>query len=128
MNDIVKPLKTEWNAKVLSKQLLNDPDALVGTVRHPFSALDIDIKVETIAIERANYQLGQAFEPDVVRICLPKSIRNKELAAFLLSAEFVELLYEIDANLEAVIDGSSAAHRMSAALEVDLHIKQDHQK
>lgn len=128
MNDIVKPLKTEWNAKVLSKQLLNDPDALVGTVRHPFSALDIDIKVETIAIERANYQLGQAFEPDIVRISLPNDIRNKDLAGFLLSAQFVELLYDIDGDLEAVIDGSSTAHRMSAALEVDLQSKQGREK
>lgn len=123
MNDIVKSLKTEWNAKVLSKQLLNDPDALVGTVRHPFSALDIDIKVETIAIERANYELGQAFEPDVVRICLPKSIRNIELAEILKSGEFLDLLREIDEDLEAVIDGTSAAHGIVAEIETHLNCK-----
>ncbi len=125
MNDIVKPLKSEWNAKVLARQLMNDPDALIGTVRHPYSAVDIDLKMETIAIERAVYPLGQAFEPDVIRIVLPKGIRNKKLAGFLLSADFVDLLHEIDFDLEAVIDGSSAAHRMSAALEFDLRRKKD---
>lgn len=128
MSDIVKPLKTEWNAKVLARHLMNKPDALVGTVRHPYSAVDIDLRMETIAIERAVYQIGQAFEPDIIRISLPNDIRNHELADFLLSADFMNLLHEIDSDLEAVIDGSSAAHRMSAALEVDLHIKQDHQK
>lgn len=127
MSDIVKPLKTEWNAKVLARHLMNKPDALVGTVRHPYSAVDIDLRMETIAIERAVYQIGQAFEPDIIRISLPNDIRNHELADFLLSADFMNLLHEIDSDLEAVIDGSSAAHRMSAALEVDLHIKQDHQ-
>lgn len=125
MNDIVKPLKSEWNAKVLARQLMNDPDALIGTVRHPYSAVDIDLKMETIAIERAVYPLGQAFESDIIRISLPNDIRNKELAEFLLSADFVDLLYEIDSDLEAVIGGSSAAHRMSASLEVDLHSKKN---
>lgn len=128
MNDIVKPLKTEWNAKVLAKQLMNDPDVLVGTVRHPYAAVDIDLRKETIAIERAVYQLGQAFEPDVVRIVLPKGIRNKELADFLLSADFVHLLHEVDSDLDAFINGTSAAHRMSASLEVDLHSKKDREK
>lgn len=123
MNDIVKPLKTEWNAKVLSKQLLNDPDALVGTVRHPFSAVDIDLRMETIAIERAVYQIGQSFEPDVVRICLPKSIRNNELAGLLTSGEFSDLLREIDEDLEAVIDGTGAAHRIVAEIEAHLNCK-----
>ncbi|KAB2680050.1 hypothetical protein [Brucella tritici] len=106
----------------------NDPDALIGTVRHPYSAVDIDVRKETIAIERAVYQLGQAFEPDIIRISLPNDIRNKELAGFLLSAEFLDLVHEIDTDLEAVIDGSSAAHRMSATLEVDLHSKKDREK
>jgi len=125
MNDIVNPLKTEWNAKVLAKQLMNDPDALIGTVRHPFSAVDIDLKADSVSIARAVYQLGQAFEPDIIRISLPNDIRNKQLAGFLLSADFVDLLHVIDSDLEAVIDGSSAAHHMSVALEVDLHCKKD---
>ncbi|WP_139975178.1 hypothetical protein [Ochrobactrum sp. CGA5] len=128
MNDFVKPLKTEWNAKVLAKQLMNDPDALIGTVRHPFSAVDIDLKAESVSIARAVYPLGQAFESDIIRISLPNDIRNKELADFLLSAEFLDLVHEIDTDLEAVIDGSSAAHRMSATLEVDLHSKKDREK
>lgn len=123
MNDVVKPLKTEWNAKVLARQLMNDLDALVGTIRHPYSAVDIDLKAASVSIARAIYPLGQAFEPDIIRISLPNGIRNKELADFLLSADFLDLLHEIDSDLEAVIDGSSAAHRMSVALELHLQSK-----
>lgn len=128
MNDIVKPLKNEWNAKVLARQLMNDPDALIGTSRHPFSAVDIDVKAESVSIARAFYPLGQAFEPDIIRISLPSGMRNKELAGFLLSADFVDLLHVIDSDLEAVIDGSNAAHRISAELEVDLQSKKDREK
>ena len=128
MNGIVKPLKTEWNAKVLARQLMNAPDTLVGTSRHPFSAVDIDVKAESVSIARAVYPLGQAFEPDIIRISLPNDIRNNELAGFLLSAKFLDLLHEIDSDLEAVIDGSSAAHGMSVELEVDINCKKDGEK
>lgn len=128
MNGFLKPLKTEWNAKVLAKQLMNEPNALIGTVRHPYSAVDIDLKAESVSIARAVYPLGQAFEPDIIRISLPSGMRNKELADCLLSADFQDLLHEIDIDLEAVIDGSSAAHRISAELEVDLQSKKDREK